>query len=597
MSFQLFYQCQVLDVNDPLMLGRIRGRRLIDNYDDILKGISDPPWNEQTDIWTERDPFVFQPLLPYFVYQTPKADEMVLVMYLTSDVKFINQYYIQTTFYSPTSSNFQFYQGGNKFTGTGIQIANPRPLKNLDGTYTDKAKHYGVFPEPGDNSLLGRGSADVIVKENDVLIRAGKFKGSQLKPNVVPSANQLRSFLQLSRFDKQRTAMAPKTYSYIKQVNLGVKYLIEYHITNPENTYNMFNGYVFLYQLKLATETTSNSLTVNSVIPSNLKTMVTMENFFNLSKVGVVDFINNFIKICNSSNVSPDGTVLFASDQKFPIYYRPQADDYKLMMSQPTPQPQVNTNYICTGTIYEMNGQCSLTIEVNQISPSQNIITNQGTRPCSEIRDLYNDLMNETLTEITALNLGYILIPTLDNIIQGTPPESPEPDSLQDGTIQSNLSEIFNQIKLNAGTAGGYGLIWKKDNVGTPINIEKREEAQSDVKALQNTVAALGGDKLYLLSHLSAVPGKKKINFDNTLYGISEETFFKEIEPNTSSSVRGEELLTLLNLIVEFLLTHVHPFPGKAPLPVTRSLMLSSTLKNAMQNATNTILNTNIRLN
>ena len=33
-----------------MMLGRIRGVRLIDNYDDILKSISDPPWNEEKDI-------------------------------------------------------------------------------------------------------------------------------------------------------------------------------------------------------------------------------------------------------------------------------------------------------------------------------------------------------------------------------------------------------------------------------------------------------------------------------------------------------------------------------------------------------------------
>ena len=202
MSQQLFYQCQVLNIDDPLMLGRVRGRRLIDNYDDILKSISDPPWNEQTDIWTERDPFVFQPLLPYYVYQTPKVDEMVLVMYLTSDVPFINQYYVQSTFYSPTSTNFQYYQGGNKFTGTGIQIKNPKPLKNLDGTYTDKEKHKGVFPEPGDNALLGRGSADVIVKENDVLIRAGKFKGNNLYPNVIPAFEFKNEFkLKVSELD------------------------------------------------------------------------------------------------------------------------------------------------------------------------------------------------------------------------------------------------------------------------------------------------------------------------------------------------------------------------------------------------------------
>ena len=29
----IFFQCKVLDVNDPMMLGRIRGVRLIDNME------------------------------------------------------------------------------------------------------------------------------------------------------------------------------------------------------------------------------------------------------------------------------------------------------------------------------------------------------------------------------------------------------------------------------------------------------------------------------------------------------------------------------------------------------------------------------------
>ena len=197
----IFFQCKVIDTQDPMMLGRIRGIRLIDNLDDILKGVSDPPWNEEKDIWTSRDPLVFNSLLPYFVYSTPKKDELVQVIYLNKDFRYQNQYYVQNgTFSSPTSTYQEYWFGGNKFTGNGTQIKNPKPLKNQDGTFTDQAIHAGVFPQPGDNAILGRGSADLIVKQDEVLLRAGKFKGELLQPNIVPVANQQRAFLQLSIF-------------------------------------------------------------------------------------------------------------------------------------------------------------------------------------------------------------------------------------------------------------------------------------------------------------------------------------------------------------------------------------------------------------
>ena len=76
----IFFQVQVISNQDPMMLGRIRAKLLVDNYADIVKSITDPPWNEEKDVWTTRDPFVFSPLMPYFMYQVPKKDEMAQVI-------------------------------------------------------------------------------------------------------------------------------------------------------------------------------------------------------------------------------------------------------------------------------------------------------------------------------------------------------------------------------------------------------------------------------------------------------------------------------------------------------------------------------------
>ena len=114
MSKPLFYQCIVLDNQDPLMLGRVRARIVTDNYEDILKSVEN--WNPETDPWTSRDPLIFNPLLPYFVYQVPKIDELIQVFFLNTDFKYQNQYYIQNGFSTPTATFNEFNFGGNKFT-------------------------------------------------------------------------------------------------------------------------------------------------------------------------------------------------------------------------------------------------------------------------------------------------------------------------------------------------------------------------------------------------------------------------------------------------------------------------------------------------
>ena len=111
------------------------------------------------------------------------------------------------------------------------------------------------------------------------------------------------------------------------------------------------------------------------------------------------------------------------------------------------------------------------------------------------------------------------------------------------------------------------------------------------------TFAGIGADKLLLMSHKSEIPGQGKINMDGTLYGISNDTFTDEILPKTSSAVRGEELLELIDLIVRFLVTHTHAFPGLPPVPITQDGTSSARILAELQNAVNTILNENIRLN
>lgn len=596
----IFYQCRVLNNNDPMMLGRIRGIRLIDNYDDILKSISDPPWNEEKDIWTSRDPFVFNTLLPYFVYAIPKENELVQVIYVNKDFRYQNQYYVQNTFSTPTATFQEFYYGGNKFTGMGMQIKNPKPLKNQDGTFTDQSIHKGVFPQPGDNAILGRGSADLIVKQDEVLLRAGKFKGNQLQPNVIPVANQQRGFLQLSRFDTSITNLQPKVYFELEEVAVLTKYLIEWVVTNPENTQDKFSGNVYLYQLQPDQSINSKNISVNSEIPENLKRIVAVESFSLLTKAEVIKFINDFIQTCNETNVTKNGLRLFEDNQaseKFPIFYRPNGLMYSKLNPSAPPVPTYNEKYSSVGNKFCIVGSCNIDIRVIDRSTGSIVAASGGNGPESETDQTYKSVVNDVTSKLAELQIEGVIMPTVSQLDGSTIEPPTETNSSESAIVSANVSDIYKGIKLNPALTGGYGLIYAKDKVGIPRNPVKKVIQQKKYTYQESSYGALGSDTLFLLSHNSQIPNKGKINFDDTLYGISVEKFTNELLPKTSSMVRGEELLELINLIVRFLVTHTHAYPGLAPVPVTEDGSNSQSIITEMQNAVNKILNKNIRLN
>jgi hypothetical protein len=58
-----------------------------------------------------------------------------------------------------------------------------------------------------------------------------------------------------------------------------------------------------------------------------------------------------------------------------------------------------------------------------------------------------------------------------------------------------------------------------------------------------------------------------------------------------------EELLELINLIVRYLVTHTHAYPGLPPVPVTQDGTTVDNILTELQQAVKKILNQNIRLN
>jgi hypothetical protein len=334
------------------------------------------------------------------------------------------------------------------------------------------------------------------------LLRAGKVLGS-IQPNTIPAANSTRAYLQLSRFANIKQLTDIVTYNEEIVKTILVKYLVEWVITNPENTLSRFSGTVYLYKLKPDRKTNSKELKAESDL-ENLKSLVASYGFNALTEQETIAFINNFLNTLNSEG-SFNGKKI-VNESPFPFFYRPN---------------------------------------------------------------------NLTYTKLTST-----------------------PTTTQSQTIISNLSKIFNGIKLNGTVATkGYSLVYAKNKTGEPADLKEQKVSVFEYNSTPVTFGSMGADKLAFVSHLSRIPGKNKINFDGTLYGISNDKYTDEILPNTSSMVRGEELLELLNLIVRFLTTHTHAFPGLPPVPVTQDGTSVTSILTQMQEAVEKVLNKNIRIN
>ena len=230
---QIFFG-KCVDSDDPLMLGRVRVEpesmniTALQNSSSTFNPNSTNP--NKNGKWSPVDPFVYLPLLPYFVNQVPKVGEKVMLFYYNTNTKTgRNKFYMISTYSSPTTIKFE--DGSSSQTrlnsGYGNSTEKLPPIKNQNGTFKND-KNKGVFPEPVDISISGRDSADFILKEKDVLLRAGKHKN--FATGQIPESDSKRAFLQLSKYESDITFGDAKFRKKLIQNKKPIKYLIEYDL-------------------------------------------------------------------------------------------------------------------------------------------------------------------------------------------------------------------------------------------------------------------------------------------------------------------------------------------------------------------------------
>jgi hypothetical protein len=260
-----------------------------------------------------------------------------------------------------------------------------------------------------------------------------------------------------------------------------------------------------------------------------------------------------------------------------------------------TPSPFVQTNYFNSETI--LTGGTELVYTKNLTALPLNEFSNKIKEVITDFQKKPERLFGSSEFWKNSSQFPFYYRPdkkireTLSNFL----------DSFNVNSLE-NMVNLTNKVKLSTTSINqGFDLVSNDENLPRePFKVINEIYVPSETKKINNTCTLVGSDTIFLLSHLSTPSNdlKNKVDLSNSIYGVSANTVYDQIRPNTSSMVRGEELLELLNLIVNFLVTHDHPYPMLPPSPISRaSGVTSADLLTKIQEAYQKVLNSNIRIN
>lgn len=254
---------------------------------------------------------------------------------------------------------------------------------------------------------------------------------------------------------------------------------------------------------------------------------------------------------------------------------------------------QLKTNVFDENIVLNNNSVKLLNIENDDVSPTLNVVVNNVDEISSEIRNFIFDVHEDGLQTISTIFKRERKNGELRHPIYFRPKLSFIKQKLSN---DENIlrRDVLNQIRIYS-LPPSNSLIWSQTDILPPVKIVRKviDELLVDDNNEQS-FSSLKSDRIYLLS-TDVNKTNKAVDFSTfDKYELSQENYIKNIEPNTYSTVRGENLLKLMQGIISVLFTHRHNI--NSPM-VTSGYAEYEQLLELLKNMENDILNNSIRIN
>jgi hypothetical protein len=157
-------------------------------------------------------------------------------------------------------------------------------------------------------------------------------------------------------------------------------------------------------------------------------------------------------------------------------------------------------------------------------------------------------------------------------------------------------NDIFNNVRFFNEIGPKSGLVWSLTQPIQKLKVEniEREVLKFDNTSNEQSFSALKSDKIYLLS-TDVNETNKTVDFPSLNdYDLTQEDYLKKIEPNTFSTVRGENLILLIQSMAKVLFNHRHNLTKPM---VKIGYNEYDQLVELLKNMENDILNKSVKIN